>query len=79
MTGRIILTVLDSGFSKKDHGNDDLVLHEVRTGGRFSTFEMTQTLMNTLNTLVTQKKIKDTKGAYPWHTYEPLPEAEIQD
>lgn len=70
---RAFIDTFESPLSKKDHANSDVVLHEIRVGGgRFSTFEMTQTLMNTLNRLEKEGKIKDTKGSYPWHTYEAI-------
>lgn len=54
---------------KKYWGDDNTVLEMLKKVGRVSTFEMNQTLMNTLNRLVAKGKITDLKSGYPWHSY----------
>lgn len=66
---RTFIDSFESGLRTRDHGNSDAVLHEVRIGGKFSTFEMTAGLQRTLNRLVAGGEIEEVPSGYPWLTY----------
>jgi len=55
---------------KKYWDDDNTVFDMLKQVGRVSTFEMNQTLMDTLKRLEAKGKIKDKKAGYPWHEYE---------
>jgi hypothetical protein len=59
----------ESELENKQHGDAEAVMREVVRGGRFSAFEMTMRLYNTLRGLVTAGRIEETPSAYPWHNY----------
>jgi hypothetical protein len=68
MTG-FLIDSFDSDVGTKQHWDETVVLQAVKARGRFSTFEMTSTLMLTLNHLVSTGKIEELPSAYPFHCY----------
>ena len=55
-----------SDLADKQHGNADAVLAEIRRGGRFSVFEMTEKLNRTLAGLVAAGRVEKHPEPYPW-------------
>lgn len=70
-SGRVFIDTFSSmdDLPKKYWGDEMSVLEVLRVTRRVSTFEMNQTLMDTLNRLEAKGLITDLKGGYPWHEY----------
>lgn len=71
MSYRIFVDSFETGFAdlkRKQMGDKELVLRIAKREKRYSTFEMTQTLMNTLQELEREGHFRiDTESVgYPW-------------
>lgn len=65
---RIFIDNFASNLQPRDYGAELAVLAEVKSGGRFSTFELSEAprLVATLKRLEAAGKIKAVEMAYPW-------------
>lgn len=66
---RVRIDSFESPLRQKGHGDRAAVLAEIKRDGRFSAFEATDMLMQTLKELVDAGEIEEIPSGYPWHCY----------
>lgn len=74
MASRIMIDSFSSldDIPKRDRSNEAVLLSFFVKSGtrRVSTFEMTQPIMNAMERLAKDGKLKWVKSDYPWHAFE---------